>query len=82
MRVKNLRAALTVAGLLTPTSAAFADDMKLPLLKPQKALTVMWHADADFLAETDKGFDACVTKDGLMYAQVTTFGAAKLKFEP
>ena len=35
-------------------------------------LNVMWHADADFLAETYKGSDAYVTKDGLMYAQVTT----------
>ena len=81
MRVKNLRVALTVAGLLTPTSAAFADDMKLPVLKPQKALNVMWRADADFLAETYKGSDTDVTQDGLMCAQVTTFGAATLKFK-
>ena len=45
-------------------------------------LNVMWHADADFLAETYKGSDAYVTKDGLMYAQVTTFDGAKLKFKP
>jgi ketosteroid isomerase-like protein len=45
-------------------------------------LHVMWHADADFLAETYKGSDAYVTKDGLMYAQVTTFDGSKLKFKP
>jgi SnoaL-like domain len=45
-------------------------------------LNVMWHADADFLAETYKGSDAYVTKDGLMYAQVTTFDGSKLKFKP
>ena len=45
-------------------------------------LNVKWHADADFLAETYKGSDAYVTKDGLMYAQVTTFDGAKLKFKP
>jgi hypothetical protein len=45
-------------------------------------MNVMWHADADFLAETYKGSDAYVTKDGLMYAQVTTFDGAKLKFKP
>ena len=45
-------------------------------------LNTMWHADADFLAETYKGSDAYVTKDGLMYAQVTTFDGSKLKFKP
>jgi hypothetical protein len=158
MRMKNLSAALIVAGLLTTASAAFADDMKLPPLKRQKSaqavvaehldalnrcdwnrlmaqyppqveihlpdgvivkgrqkvgelfagfcktradkglkglkfttqtsfpvggtLNVLWHADADFLAETYKGSDAYVTKDGLMYAQVTTFDGSKLKFKP
>jgi len=42
----------------------------------------MWHADADFLTETYKGSDAYVTKDGLMYAQVTTFDGSRLKFKP
>ena len=41
----------------------------------------MWVANADFLAEPYKGSDAYVTKDGLMYAQVTTFDGAKLKFK-
>lgn len=45
-------------------------------------LNTMWHADADFLSETYKGSDAYVTKDGLMYAQVTTFDGSKLKFKP
>ena len=45
-------------------------------------LNVLWHADADFLAETYKGSDAYVSKDGLMYAQVTTFDGSKLKFKP
>jgi hypothetical protein len=45
-------------------------------------LNVMWHADAEFLAETYKGSDAYVTKDGLMYAQVTTFDGSKVKFKP
>jgi hypothetical protein len=45
-------------------------------------LNTMWHADADFLKETYKGSDAYVTKDGLMYAQVTTFDGSKLKFKP
>jgi hypothetical protein len=158
MKMKNLSTALIVVGLLTTTSAALADDMKLPPLKRQKSaqavvaehldalnqcdwnrlmaqyppqveihlpdgvivkgrqkvgelfagfcktradkglqglkfstqssfpvggtLNVMWHADADFLAETYKGSDAYVTKDGLMYAQVTTFDGSKLKFKP
>jgi ketosteroid isomerase-like protein len=158
MRMKDLCAALVVAGLLGAASTAFADDMKLPPLKRQKSaqavvaehldalnqcdwnrlmaqyppqveihlpdgvvvkgrqkvgelfagfcktradkglkglkfstqtsfavggtLNVLWHADADFLAETYKGSDAYVTKDGLMYAQVTTFDGTKLKFKP
>ena len=44
-------------------------------------LNAMWVANADFLAEPYKGSDAYVTKDGLMYAQVTTFDGAKLKFK-
>jgi hypothetical protein len=44
-------------------------------------INVQWSADADFLAEPHVGSDAYVTKDGLMYAQVTTFDGAKLKFE-
>jgi hypothetical protein len=42
-------------------------------------INVQWRATADFLAEPYRGADAYVTKDGLMYAQVTTFDAAQLK---
>ncbi|MEM7291338.1 MAG: nuclear transport factor 2 family protein [Pseudomonadota bacterium] len=44
-------------------------------------LNVQWSADADFLAEPYLGADAYVTKDGFMYAQVTTFDGAELKFK-
>lgn len=44
-------------------------------------LNVQWVADADFLAEPYKGADAYVTKDGFMFAQVTTFDGSKLKFK-
>jgi len=44
-------------------------------------LNVIWEADADFLAEPYKGADAYVTKDGFMYAQVTTFDGSKLKMK-
>ncbi len=44
-------------------------------------INVLWSADADFLAEPHIGSDAYVTKGGLMYAQVTTFDGAKLKFK-
>jgi hypothetical protein len=44
-------------------------------------LNIQWRADADFLAEPYKGSDAYVTKNGLMYAQVTTFNGASLKFK-
>ncbi len=44
-------------------------------------LNVQWRAEADFLAEPYLGSDAYVTKDGLMYAQVTTFNGADLKFK-
>lgn len=47
----------------------------------ENTLNVQWRADADFLAEPYKGSDAYVTKDGLMYAQVTTFNGADLKFK-
>jgi len=42
-------------------------------------INVQWRATAPFLAETYRGADAYVTRDGLMYAQVTTFDAAQLK---
>lgn len=44
-------------------------------------LNVIWEADAEFLDEPYKGADAYVTKDGFMYAQVTTFDGSKLKFK-
>jgi hypothetical protein len=44
-------------------------------------LNIEWTAEADFLAEPYKGSDAYVTKDGLMYAQVTTFKGADLKMK-
>lgn len=44
-------------------------------------INVQWSANADFLAEPHIGSDAYVTKDGLMYAQVTTFDGSKLKFK-
>ena len=45
-------------------------------------VNVTWEASADFLEEPYKGADAYVTKDGLMYVQVTTFNAADMKFKP
>lgn len=44
-------------------------------------LNVIWEADAEFLEEPYKGADAYVTKDGFMYAQVTTFDGSKLKMK-
>jgi hypothetical protein len=41
-------------------------------------VNVMWRAEAPYLATPYKGSDAYVTKDGLMYAQVTTFKGADL----
>jgi hypothetical protein len=42
-------------------------------------VNVQWRATADFLKEPYRGADAYVTKDGLMWAQVTTFDGAQLK---
>jgi hypothetical protein len=44
-------------------------------------INVQWVANADFLAEPYKGADAYVTKDGLMWAQVTTFRADEIKMK-
>lgn len=44
-------------------------------------VNVQWRAEAEFLAEPYRGSDAYVTKDGLMYAQVTTFNGTDLKFK-
>jgi hypothetical protein len=42
-------------------------------------VNVQWRGTADFLAEPYRGADAYVTKDGLMWAQVTTFDGSQLK---
>jgi len=44
-------------------------------------LNVQWVANAPFLAEPYKGSDAYVTKNGLMYAMVSTFDGAELKMK-
>lgn len=44
-------------------------------------VNVSWRVEADWLAEPYKGADAYVTRDGLMYVQVTTFDPADMKFE-
>ena len=44
-------------------------------------INVQWTATASFLAEPYKGADAYETKDGLMWAQVTTFDAAQIKLK-
>ncbi|MBO3459639.1 nuclear transport factor 2 family protein [Aetokthonos hydrillicola Thurmond2011] len=44
-------------------------------------INVQWRVDAPFLAEPYRGSDAYETKDGLMYAQVTTFNGNDLKFK-
>jgi len=43
-------------------------------------VNVSWRVEADWLAEPYKGADAYVTRDGLMYVQVTTFNPADMKF--
>jgi ketosteroid isomerase-like protein len=42
-------------------------------------VNMQWRATADFLAAPYRGADAYVTRDGLMWAQVTTFDGAQLK---
>lgn len=44
-------------------------------------INVQWSADASFLTHPYLGADAYVTKAGLMYAQVTTFGAPPLPYK-
>ena len=42
-------------------------------------VNVQWVATADFLAAPYRGADAYVTKDGLMWAQVTTWDHAQIR---
>lgn len=57
------------------------------VFRPVKVFTVgdtvnvTWEANAPYLAAPYKGADAYVTKDGLMYAQVTTFDTGGMKFK-
>lgn len=44
-------------------------------------VNVSWRLEADWLEEPYRGGDAYVTKDGLMYVQVTTFDPADMKFK-
>jgi hypothetical protein len=44
-------------------------------------INVQWVANADFLAEPYRGADAYVTRDGLMWAQVTTFRSDEIKMK-
>jgi len=46
-----------------------------------QTLNVQWRATADLLAEPYRGADAFVTKDGLMWAQVTTFRRDEMKLK-
>ena len=43
-------------------------------------VNVSWRVEADWLAEPYKGADAYVTRDGMMYVQVTTFDPADMVF--
>lgn len=43
-------------------------------------VNVSWRVEADWLAEPYKGADAYVTRDGLMYVQVTTFDPSAMVF--
>jgi len=44
-------------------------------------INVQWRATAPFLLEPYLGADAYVTKDGLMFAQVTTFRSDEIKMK-
>ena len=49
--------------------------------KVGNTINTQWSAEASFLTEPYLGADAYVTKRGLMYAQVTTFGAPPLPYK-
>lgn len=55
---------------------------KVSSFKVGNTFSVMWRAEAPFLAEPYVGSDAYVTRDGMMAAMVTTLDGAKLKFKP
>ncbi|HEY2018901.1 MAG TPA: nuclear transport factor 2 family protein [Bryobacteraceae bacterium] len=42
-------------------------------------LNVQWRATGDMLAEPYRGADAYITKDGMMWSQVTTFDRTQVK---
>ncbi|WP_299966680.1 nuclear transport factor 2 family protein [uncultured Roseobacter sp.] len=44
-------------------------------------VSVSWRVEAEWLAEPYKGADAYVTRDGLLYVQVTTFDPAEMQFK-
>ncbi|MEL6219224.1 MAG: nuclear transport factor 2 family protein [Pseudomonadota bacterium] len=44
-------------------------------------VSVSWRVEAPWLAEPYKGADAYVTRDGLLYVQVTTFDPAQMKLK-
>ena len=44
-----------------------------------ETVNVQWRASASFLALPYRGVEAYVTKDGLMWAQVTTYDHAQIK---
>jgi len=46
-----------------------------------QTLNVQWRATSDLLAAPYRGADAFVTKDGLMWAQVTTFRRDEIQFK-
>jgi len=46
-----------------------------------QTISVQWSARASFLKRPYLGADAYITKGGLMYAQVTTFGAPPLPYK-
>ncbi len=49
--------------------------------KVGNTINTQWSANASFLTKPYLGADAYVTKAGLMYAQVTTFGAPPLPYK-
>jgi len=72
------------SGFVKPLEEEGLKGMQFTALKTMvvgNTLVVLWKAEADFLEEPYYGSDAYVTKDGLMYAQVSTFDGTALKIE-